>query len=89
MLPGAWKNLGPARRSLAVFYLRLLFFKHILQGAPGPVRLAILHSLATLFALFLLPPPPQTPPIAIPIVWGASWGIAITIYGFTSLLKFL
>lgn len=87
MLPDAWKKLGLTRRRLALVYIRYKLYEHFMDSIPGSVRLTILHSLSTIFTIFLFPPPPETPPLAIPIVWGASWGTAIIIYSATPILK--
>lgn len=49
-----------------------------------PLRLALLHMAVTAFALYHAPPPPEIPPIFIPITWAASFSTAI---GILSLLR--
>ncbi len=87
MLPGAWKNLSQTRRSLAVLYLLFLFLHHRQKEVPTFFKISLIHGLATLMTLAMLPPPPVTPPIAVPIVWGASWGTALIIYSICPLIK--
>lgn len=89
MLPEEWNGLGRTRRRLAIYYLRYKRFEYFMDRIPGSVRLTILHSLATMCTLLFLPPAHETPPLAIPIVWGASWGTAIIIYSVTPLLKYI
>ncbi len=89
LLPDEWNDLDQIRRRLVIIYLRWLYIDHMIKGVPGFVRLSFIHGLATLFTICLFPPPPHTPAIAVPVVWGASWGTAITIYTLTPLLKHL
>jgi hypothetical protein len=54
---------------------------------PRFLKISILHGISTLLTLAMLPPYPETPPIAVPIVWAASLGTAITIYTLVPALK--
>src|SRR5512146_1255930 len=87
LLPDAWNALGPIRRRMAVHYLRFLILQQIFNQAPGFVRLTVIHGLVVLVTIGLLPPPPSTPPVAIPLIWPASLGVAIAIYSISPILK--
>ncbi len=66
-------------------FLFVLDYLEIFFTAPfrdKPARLFYLHGLATLGALAAFPPPPETPPIAIPIVWAAGFCTAYTLSAF-------
>ncbi len=88
MLPDAWSALGTIRRRLAVQYLRFLVFQQLFNRLPGFVRLTVIHGLVVMIIIGLLPPPPSTPPIAIPLIWAASLGVAIAIYSIQPILKY-
>lgn len=71
-----WLRYKQTPRPLRVFY-----------RYPRFLKISILHGISTLLTLAMLPPYPETPPIAIPIVWAASLGTALTIYTLVPALK--
>lgn len=44
---------------------------------PFPLRFALIHALATFATLATFPPAPLTPPLAILVVWAASFATAL------------
>jgi hypothetical protein len=79
-LPPEWNRLSQKRREFALWYLRLLTAIIYLASIPKVIWLIVVHGLTTMLTLFLMPPPPQLPAIAIPIVYCASIGTTMFIY---------
>lgn len=66
--------------------LGAIFNKRRFLRQPKFLNLFIIHGASTLGTLALMPPVPETPAIALPIVWGASLGTAIVISSFLNLV---
>jgi hypothetical protein len=66
------------RRMLALLDLLILFFPEQ-PFRKKPLKLLYVHGLTTLAALALFPPAPEVPPIAIPIVFAASFCLAYSL----------
>jgi len=58
---------------------RRLRFVSYLHNLPTPIRLAIIQVPIGSMLFFSFPAPPDLPKVALPIIWFASYSIALTI----------
>ena len=75
MLPKEWGKLGLRRRSKVILFMVWL----IVDGFPRIIKYSFAHAGITFGTMLFFPPAAQTPPIAIPIVWAASFAMTYSV----------